>query len=171
MFFYLATMFSKISILLFYLRLSPYQYFRIAVYGLMFITTSSSVVCAFQFLFDCNPMTKVWEITITGGSCIEYGKLWTVTAVINSVTDILMILLPAWLMRHVRIPTRQKLAVTGVFMIGILHVPHFQAHGRRILTAASVFIASAIRLCYVATVRARDEADPTWDAVPRAMWA
>jgi len=114
-------MLAKFSILLFYLRLSPYRYFRVAIYGLSVIIAASSLVNAFQFLFDCTPMAKAWDITIIGGSCIEYGKLWVLNSAVNTATDILMILLPASMMRHVRIPKRQKVAVTAIFMVGVLY--------------------------------------------------
>jgi hypothetical protein len=65
-------------------------------------------------------MAKAWDPTIAVGSCIEYGKIWLFTAVVNSATDMLMIFLPAWMMRHARIPRKQKIAVTAVFMVGIL---------------------------------------------------
>lgn len=113
-------MFAKISILLFYLQLSPYQFFRAIIYGLLAITLAYSLLGAFAFLIVCRPIKKYWELTLPYGSCIDQREIWLATAAINSATDIIMVFLPVFLMWNVPIPKRTKIGVSALLMTGVL---------------------------------------------------
>jgi hypothetical protein len=110
----------KISILLFYLRLSPEEYFRITVYGLAACIVIYTFVGSFNFLFLCKPIAKSWDLTITDGSCIDVTKIWLFVAVMNIVTDIFILFLPVLMLWHVRMPRRQKIGVIAILMVGVL---------------------------------------------------
>lgn len=120
-FLWLAIMCAKISILLFYLRLSPYKYFRTATYGLLVIVTTYGFVGGFQFLFACRPIAKYWNHKIAYGSCYDRNKLWLSNAAVNSATDIVMMFLPMFMLWHVQIPRRQKIGLLAIFMTGFLY--------------------------------------------------
>ncbi|KAH6715958.1 hypothetical protein BKA61DRAFT_672240 [Leptodontidium sp. MPI-SDFR-AT-0119] len=118
-FLWLAIMFAKISILLFYLQLSPYRFFRAIIYGLLAITLAYSLLGAFAFLIVCRPIKKYWELTLPYGSCIDQREIWLATAAINSATDIIMVFLPVFLMWNVPIPKRTKIGVSALLMTGV----------------------------------------------------
>jgi len=122
-FFGLSILCAKLSILQFYLRLSPDPYFRIIVHGLSATIVLYSFVASFQWLYACRPMAKYWDPTIQHGSCINSVKVWIFNAVMNSFTDIVMIFLPIWMMWNVQIARRQKIAVICIFLLGALYVP------------------------------------------------
>ncbi|KAH6701291.1 hypothetical protein BKA61DRAFT_204051 [Leptodontidium sp. MPI-SDFR-AT-0119] len=119
-FYGLSFMFVKMSLLLLYLRLSQYPTFRIMVYMVMVTTVMYSLLGSFQFLFNCRPIAKNWDITITYGSCIEMSKIFAVHGGLNIATDIAMLILPVIMVRKLQLPRREKVALAGLFMTGTL---------------------------------------------------
>src|SRR3954447_22225370 len=110
----------KLSILLLYLRLSPYQPFRIAVWVVITTTVIYSFLGSFEFLFNCQPIAKNWDLTITTGKCIDVTKILMTHGSINIVTDLAMLVLPITLVRKLQLPMKQKVALAGLFMTGTL---------------------------------------------------
>ncbi|KAH8595300.1 hypothetical protein B0O99DRAFT_572012 [Bisporella sp. PMI_857] len=108
----------KVSILLLYLRLSPYYLFRIAVWVVMVTTAVYSVFGSFAFLFNCQPIAKTWDITITDGRCINVSKIAMTHASLTIVTDIAMLILPIALVRKLKLPIKQRVGLASVFMAG-----------------------------------------------------
>jgi hypothetical protein len=110
----------KLSILLLYLRLSPYQLFRIAVWVVVVATVTYSVLGSFEFVFNCQPIAKNWDITITDGKCINVAKILMTHGSLNIVTDIAMLVLPITLVRKLKMSMKQKVALAALFMTGTL---------------------------------------------------
>jgi hypothetical protein len=108
----------KISILAFYLRLSPEKTFRSVVYALSTSVVLYCLVSSFAVFFSCKPVAKTWDLTITYGSCIDVSKMWTFVAAMNSTTDILILFLPIVMMWNVRMQTKRKIGVVAVLMVG-----------------------------------------------------
>src|SRR5436190_884766 len=113
-------MFVKISLLLLYLRLSQYPTFRIMVYMVIAATVTYSLLGSFEFLFNCRPIVKSWDVTITYGSCLEVSKILAVHGGLNIATDIAMLILPVVMVRKLQLPRREKVALAGLFMTGTL---------------------------------------------------
>lgn len=111
-------MFIKLSLLLFYLQISLESNFRLWVYGLACIVTSYSVASVFVVIFSCFPVAKSWDITIIGGYCVNLPVFYLANLSLNSATDIAVLVLPFSMLWGVRMPRREKIAVTGVFMTG-----------------------------------------------------
>lgn len=62
----------KLSILIFYLRVDPRKWTRLAVYFIMFtvigLTISTALICA----FSCWPVSLFWDVTATQeGTCMS----------------------------------------------------------------------------------------------------
>ncbi|KAH6718755.1 hypothetical protein BKA61DRAFT_596203 [Leptodontidium sp. MPI-SDFR-AT-0119] len=119
-FYGLSFMFVKMSLLLLYFRLSQYPTFRILVYMVIATTVTYSLLGSFQFLFNCRPIAKSWDITITYGSCIEVSKILAVHGGLNIATDIAMLILPIVMVRKLQLPRREKVALAGLVMTGTL---------------------------------------------------
>ncbi|KAH9207135.1 hypothetical protein DL95DRAFT_238186, partial [Leptodontidium sp. 2 PMI_412] len=152
LFYGLSFMCVKLSILLLYLRLSPYKSFRIAVWVIVATTVSYSFLGSFQFLFNCQPIAKNWDLSITKGKCIYTPKILMTHGSINIVTDIAMLLLPIALVRKVNAPMKEKVALACLFMTGTL-----------------VCIISAIRLKALLTLISSP--DVTWVASDYYIWS
>ena len=89
-----ATTFAKLSFLCFYLNLNPSQAFRTCVYLTMFLTIGSCIGIAVSLLAACTPFEKNFDVTVKGGHCLNKGALYIATAILNIVTDILVLILP-----------------------------------------------------------------------------
>jgi hypothetical protein len=111
-------MFVKLSLLLFYLQISPATAFRMAVIGLVVVVIGYSLASAFVVVFSCYPVSKSWDITIIGGYCVNLPVFYIANLSLNSVTDFAVLILPIPMLWNVRMPFRQKVAVTAIFMTG-----------------------------------------------------
>jgi hypothetical protein len=116
----LSFMFVKLSILLLYLQLSPHRKFRAMVYAVMITTILYSLLGSFEFLFTCKPIAKVWDLTITSGSCYSGAKILAVHGGLSIATDIAMLVLPITMLWKLQLPRRRKVAVAALFMTGTL---------------------------------------------------
>ena len=79
-----------------------------------------SILGSFEFLFNCRPIAKNWDITIIGGKCIDLPKILLTHGSLTIVTDVAMLLLPIALVRKLQLPPKQKVALAGLFMTGTL---------------------------------------------------
>jgi len=111
-------MFIKLSLLLFYLQISPDRGFRIAVYGLAMVVVGYSLASALVVVFSCSPVSKNWDITIRDGYCVNLPAFYIVNLSLNSATDIAVLLLPIPLLWNLQMPLRQKMALAAIFMTG-----------------------------------------------------
>ena len=119
-FYGLGTMCAKLSILSFYLRLSPHRKFRIMVYVVLAVVVLYCVVGSFEFLFACRPIARYWDFTITYGSCINWTIVYFTNGAVNTATDIAILALPIAMLRRLHIPRMQKIGLIAIFMTGIL---------------------------------------------------
>ncbi|PLB47125.1 hypothetical protein P170DRAFT_448802 [Aspergillus steynii IBT 23096] len=114
-----AVIFSKLSILAFYLRLSPQPWFRILTFSLMAIASAYVLVYTFLFVFRCHPLALNWDVTITHGSCIDTRTIMTVLSVANIVMDVLTLLLPVPVIMRLNMRLAQRVSVIILFSSGI----------------------------------------------------
>lgn len=119
-FYNLSTLFTKISLCLFYLRLSPFRSFRTAVYIVMVVSIIYSVLAAFGFAWVCQPIEKYWDFSITTGTCINLNAYFLATACINAATDLALLVLPIFIIKDLHLPRRRKISVTLLLMTGSL---------------------------------------------------
>ncbi|CAD6441404.1 d6f0f2a0-5329-43f3-8f1a-50973ad2991a [Sclerotinia trifoliorum] len=109
---------SKISLLLFYNRLSPVRWFRTAVYFLMFIVFAYSIAFIFALIFPCRPVARNWDIRIKDGECINRAAIYTAGAAVNITTDIALLALPIPMIVDLQMPKIQKAGLIFIFMVG-----------------------------------------------------
>lgn len=117
----LATLFSKASILLFYLRFSTSRLFNVAIYILLFIIAVANSLGALGVLFYCQPISFFWELT-GSGSCISGDHWYAWLAILNCVTDGILLVLPAWIIYPLRVGLAQKTAIAAILGTGGLYV-------------------------------------------------
>jgi hypothetical protein len=116
-FYALTILLTKISILLFYLRFGHSQSIRIAIYAVLGVTIAYSVVGIFGCLYVCEPVAKVWNMGIPG-KCKNLETWLLPTAVMNVPTDVVILIVPVFILSPLRVPLRQKAALWGVLMTG-----------------------------------------------------
>lgn len=119
----LAVMCTKSSILLYYLRFPASRAFRLVTYGVLIISVGYTLSGMLAFAYNCNPIEKAWDKSMTTGTCIQVTKSLIVRAVFNVFTDLCILLLPIWLLWPLRLwSIWQRLSVMVVLMAGGLCV-------------------------------------------------
>ncbi|KAI0127579.1 hypothetical protein BJ170DRAFT_683413 [Xylariales sp. AK1849] len=149
--FMLCNGFTKLSLLTFYLHLSPQFFFRIAVWVSIVIVASYTAVITMLMLFHCNPVKKAFDFTIEDGSCMDAGILYIATAVSNIITDVMLFMLPIPTILGLRMGLGQKLGAIFIFAIGSMTIA-----------------TSIVRLVLLPPVL--KSTDPSWDAAPADIW-
>ncbi|KAF5871308.1 putative cfem domain-containing protein [Botrytis fragariae] len=111
----------KTSILMFFLRLAGQKTeIKRIIWALLIINNALMVAIFIVVIFQCTPIAYNWQVDIPGGYCIEQGVFYVATAVVALVTDILVLIVPFWIVIGLKMPRRTKIAVIGVFFLGIL---------------------------------------------------
>lgn len=120
LFYLTAIALTKISILLFYLRIFPNRDFRRWTYGAI-------VLCALYILgfvpatiFQCLPVSNAWKRWDGEhpGKCIDlHAEAWTAAA-LNIVLDLIVIFIPLRELSQLKMSPRRKAGILVMFMGG-----------------------------------------------------
>ncbi|KAJ5397854.1 hypothetical protein N7509_005967 [Penicillium cosmopolitanum] len=113
--------FTKFSILLQYIRIFPARSFRLACYVVMAIVATYSSWAIVSGYVNCVPVAKFWNHDLPG-HCLNFEAVWFFNASMNILTDVILLVLPMPLLVKLQLPRTQKIALMGVFAIGILVV-------------------------------------------------
>ncbi|KAI9674529.1 MAG: hypothetical protein M1817_001867 [Caeruleum heppii] len=151
-FYVLAIYCIKMSILFLYLRLfKTVRHIRYTAYALWVYMTGYHCAIVFAIMFGCSPISKYWDVTITTGHCINLPALGIAGASFSVMTDVIILTLPMYTVWNLKLPTRQRGAVAGTFLLG-----------------GFVTAASAVRIYYLVIIT-RDP-DFTWASTPSSLW-
>lgn len=120
-----TVLFAKMSILLLYLRIfSPDRWTRLFIYlgiGVIFIyyTVTASVLVGL-----CIPRKgENWPRALLSSRCRDSMVITYVQGVFNIVSDFYVLVLPLPVVWKLQLPLRKKIAVSAIFMAGLLLVP------------------------------------------------
>ncbi|KAF2871683.1 hypothetical protein BDV95DRAFT_457021, partial [Massariosphaeria phaeospora] len=127
-----ATGLIKISILLFFRRLSSRSVtpsFRHATWISIGFIATSSIAFTLVPIFGCQPISAFWEQVDwekrTHGykfSCFNEGADVTAAGIISAIQDLITAVLPTFLYWNLQVPLRQKIALFGIFAFGYVGV-------------------------------------------------
>jgi hypothetical protein len=110
---------AKFSILLLYLRIFPDKKFRlvtkIAIGWMVCQTIAFVIVVSFQ----CTPVDAVWDISVHG-KCINSQAFVYTAAGFSILEDIVIMLLPIWELKDLRLDLRKRIALGFMFALGSL---------------------------------------------------
>nr|XP_036578664.1 uncharacterized protein CTRU02_11254 [Colletotrichum truncatum]KAF6785996.1 integral membrane protein [Colletotrichum truncatum] len=142
--------FSKLSILTFYLRLSPERTFRIIVYILLGIVAAYTVAYQLLIIFQCQPVSMSWDINAKG-TCI--GKLipMMTLSVANIFIDIVILLIPIKVVWSLQMARRQKMSLVLLFATG-------------------GFVCTAAIQRTIILPPLLESSDYTWEVPPQIIW-
>ncbi|KAH7267688.1 uncharacterized protein BKA55DRAFT_500286 [Fusarium redolens] len=108
---------AKLSVLTFYLRISPDRFVRRAVHVLMALVCSYTFVYICLVVFRCQPVSSGWDLAIEG-KCIDMDVLVIFLVICSVVIDTFVLLLPIRIVQPLQIPTRQKVSLAVLFATG-----------------------------------------------------
>jgi hypothetical protein len=96
------------------------QAWTYVIYLISFIISGYSIALALALIFACSPIQKGWDPTITWGSCINRPAVYLATAIANTSSDVVLILVPLRVVWGLHMRLIQKLGVIIMFGIGCL---------------------------------------------------
>lgn len=111
--------FTKVSMLYFYIRLSPHRTSaKICYISILYIVTSSTAITMVN-MFRCTPVAGNWDRTITA-KCFDASLFYYIYGSLNAGTDILLMVLPIPILMRLQMETRVKFGLVVMFSVGIL---------------------------------------------------
>ncbi|KAI5465423.1 hypothetical protein BGZ63DRAFT_399893 [Mariannaea sp. PMI_226] len=115
--FAISIAFSKLSVLGFYLRISPDRMIRRSVHTLIGIVCIYTFIYIFLMVFRCRPIRAAWDITVEG-ECIDNLVPMLTLSIANIIIDALILVLPIRIVIPLQIPLRQKVSLAILFATG-----------------------------------------------------
>jgi hypothetical protein len=112
----------KTSILFFYLHVFPKRLFRIQTWIVMGFCAITTITFTLVTVFQCRPISYVWDKDLKGGQCINYNTVAWVNAGINILQDILIVVLPVNELRSLQMGKKKKVGLFVMFGLGVLYV-------------------------------------------------
>jgi hypothetical protein len=149
--FVLALAFAKASLVFLIVRLSPVQKTRRICYGLLALVALWAIIYLFLFAFQCSP-PRPWDNTSDDTCNISISGLYYSFSATDIATDLMVTLLPAYVIWNVQIPLRKRIAVIAVF-------------GSRILSILFMALRTAYLSQYLNT-----PTDRSWEATTPQTW-
>ncbi|KAK3306291.1 uncharacterized protein B0T15DRAFT_136667 [Chaetomium strumarium] len=127
--FYLAQLFYnpilalvKASVLCFLLRLGGQKPgVKYAIYALNTFNGLQAVAIFLVATLQCLPIEANWDMAVKADpntKCID-NSFHVIISCITIVTDFIVIILPFWIFLGLKMPTGAKVAVLGIFMLGL----------------------------------------------------
>jgi hypothetical protein len=126
-----ATCATKVSILLFYRRLASgtiNPWFQRSIYAAIFSVVGYLITFLTMFFWICRPFHAYWKLAdyvwlnthLGEFRCFDEGATIMASCIISAVQDFVACGLPLVLFWKLRIPLRQKVALGGIFSLGLL---------------------------------------------------
>lgn len=113
---------TKLSILLFVLRIPNSKRLAYLIYLVMFCMSVVNIVTVAALASQCRPLKKLWKPTIPG-DCFYEGELSRfgyAQGVMNVLTDFFCSITPVFILWNVKIERRLKFAICGLMSIGLV---------------------------------------------------
>ena len=111
----------KISILIFYVRIFSTRRFKQLAYTLIIFSAMWSISAFWVAVFQCSPVKAFWDKSIDG-KCINSFDWLMAEGGITILTDIALLVMPMPMVWKLKISQQQKIALSGVFLLGGLCV-------------------------------------------------
>ncbi|KAF2008731.1 hypothetical protein BU24DRAFT_359618, partial [Aaosphaeria arxii CBS 175.79] len=145
---------TKMSLLIFYLRIFPDRKFRRRTYSVLALCCVTVVALVLACVFECQPISYAWDRWDGEheGTCTHINAQGWANAGINIIFDIIIIALPLPQIYRLQISRERKIGIMIMFTLGVF-----------------VTIASIIRLRSLITFAA--SINPTYDYVDVTLWS
>ena len=113
---------SKLSILLQYMKLFIPNHTGKTYWSIHFLIWSNLLfylAIMLAQIMECLPREKIWDPTVPG-HCIDFTAVLIAGAVINVISDFLILVLPIGKIWQLQMSPKRKLGVSAVFTAGLL---------------------------------------------------
>ena len=72
-------------------------------------------------IWECNPRERIWDRSIPG-KCVNVSSLLNASGLFNTLTDIIILLIPVKSVWNLNMSTKRKVGVVGAFTVGFTYV-------------------------------------------------
>ncbi|KAK3201208.1 hypothetical protein GRF29_185g88916 [Pseudopithomyces chartarum] len=119
--FILITAFTKISILLTYLRLFPSKPNRYFCHTMLAFTTIWALTLFPTTLFQCHPIQAYWlPFQYPTAKCLSVLTLFWTAGTLNLISDFLIFLWPATQLAKVQVALKERVTLIVMFSLGLV---------------------------------------------------
>ncbi|CAG9941485.1 unnamed protein product [Clonostachys rosea f. rosea IK726] len=109
----------KVSILSFYWTIFSIDALqRRIIIGTLALSIAWFIGFIFAIIFQCKPISALWEKWFEVGHCLSTPKLLLAVEVSNLLIDVVILSVPAFFVNRLQLDTRKKWAVLGMFLMG-----------------------------------------------------
>ncbi|CAG8958362.1 hypothetical protein HYFRA_00011039 [Hymenoscyphus fraxineus] len=110
---------TRTSILFFYRRIFVGRPFKTVTCFFIVLNMMWTIAFFFGNLLGCYPTIGNWQPGVSSkGICINFDAFYKSMVVTDVVLDGLVLLLPWYPIWHLNMPTRQKITVSAIFLLG-----------------------------------------------------
>ncbi|KAF5552573.1 integral membrane protein [Fusarium mexicanum] len=142
---------NKVAAILLYLRLFVTKSFRVWSFVVMGVVVGYSIGGIAATIWQCVPIKGAWDKSFDA-KCIDSNKFWVAYAVLNILTDVMVLALPIMPIMRLQTSRREKLLLCCIFLLG-----------------GFVTITSILRVTSVSN-SLRNKKDMTWNFIDRGVW-
>ncbi|KAF3762737.1 hypothetical protein M406DRAFT_18111, partial [Cryphonectria parasitica EP155] len=149
--YFLNAVLTKCALLCLYYRIFGIsRRFTIAIYVVGVLVVSYFIVCVVLSIAGCQPVSYFWN-KAQAGRCFNEVNFFRANGITNMLLDITVLILPLPMVWRLDLELRQKLAVTGMFLLG-----------------SFVCVTSILRIL---AFRTSKQSDPTYTTIDTATWS
>ncbi|KAH7086473.1 hypothetical protein FB567DRAFT_629530 [Paraphoma chrysanthemicola] len=141
----------KTSIVVQYLRITTEKRIRIVCWTFLCCSNMYYTAILFVSIFECVPIRSYWDRQVPG-RCINRAVNYYGTAVFNILSDLTLLIIPFFILRHTVMARRQKFTLAIILGLG-----------------SFATIASSCRIPALYTIL--NTKDFMWDSAGAAMWS
>ena len=117
----LAVACNKLSFLFLFLRFFGIdKHFARAAYILMALVVSWGIATTLTAILQCRPVVGAWDHGVPKHKCIDLSQLMFITNILNILLDACILGLPVRRVWKLNLTTRQKVAISAIFLVGLL---------------------------------------------------
>ncbi|KAL7932572.1 putative PTH11-typeG-protein-coupled receptor [Trichoderma chlorosporum] len=142
---------NKVAAILLYQRIFVTKKFRIASYTVMGVVVAWSIGGVGATIFQCVPIAGAWDKSVKA-TCINSDVFWVAYAVMNILTDVMVLALPIVPIMQLQLSSRTKVMLCAIFLMG------------GFVTVTSILRATSVQNSLA------NKADTTWNFIERGIW-
>jgi len=114
----ISHLFTKTSIVVFYLRFSTSRAFNWTAYAVIFLICGHNLVGATGVLYSCRPISYFWTFEGKKHWCIDRNAWYGTMTGLNVLEDVVLLLLPIWLIKPLSVDFGQRIAIAAMLGAG-----------------------------------------------------
>lgn len=73
-------------------------------------------------IWECTPRERIWNRSIPG-TCVNISSLLNTSGLFNTISDVLILLVPVKAVWNLKMDKARKIGVVLVFTVGLMYVP------------------------------------------------